>query len=149
MSYDDTHLFSTIEDNLNILIHSKQSPTEEGWAQYLLALKNHRFTAPPKVLVISDGAGPTPTQRQSLAKATGGAPYFCSIIADAANIRFIAASLALANPSVKSFFPNQLNEALTYLQLTPAQIEKIKQLLATAASRVKNDALQKAVASGQ
>ena len=137
----------TIMENTCILIHGRQSPSDEGWREYLQAMREHRFTAPPRVLVFSDGSGPTPTQRQALTKSTGGHPYVCSIIAEAANIRFISASLALANPNVKSFYPNQLTEALSYLQLSPNQIKDLTQTLSALNTKLKHDVLTRALQS--
>jgi hypothetical protein len=145
MSYQTDHLFSTIFENTCILLHSKQAASDVTWGEYLKQMSRTRFTSTPKVLVFTDGSGPTPPQRQLLSQATTGITYFCAVVGESAVTRFIVASLALANPHTRSFYTNQMQQVFEYLKLSEPQTKKLVETLKLLSEQIPNVALSKAI----
>lgn len=143
MSYELEHLSFTIFENTCVLLHAKQNAPDESWGKYLKAMARYRFTGAPRILVFSDGGGPTPAQRQLLANSTSGLDYYCAVIGEAAITRFIVASLALANPHTRSFYPRELPQALEHLQLPGPQLQ-LRQTLQQLSTQIPNASLAKA-----
>jgi hypothetical protein len=144
MSYELDHLFFHLSNNTCILLHAKQPATDESWDNYLKEMARHSFTGAPQILVFSDGSGPTPAQRQRLMQSTSKIGYLCAVVGEAAITRFIVASLALANPHTRSFYTNELPQALAYLQLTESEA-KLHELLKQLSAQLPNLALAKAL----
>src|SRR5262249_33363511 len=70
-----------------------------------------------RVLVVTDGGGPTPEQRRRLQRALAGHPVRVAVGSGRINGPFIVASVALLTSRIKSFNLRQFNEALAHLEL--------------------------------
>lgn len=80
-----------------------------------------------RLLVITDGAGPTARQRKELNAEFGAAlkSVRTAVISDAVTVRFIVSMLSLFAPQVRSFHVDEMTAALRYLDL---DIEKLRRL---------------------
>jgi hypothetical protein len=108
--------------NLLILRENTQTPSDAEWNETLeLLTKSPNGMAGVKVLVVSDGGGPSMDQRRRLDKALGGVPVVVAVISDSSKVRFIVSTVALLTSRIQSFRVSELNKACDHLQLSPSE----------------------------
>jgi hypothetical protein len=104
--------------SLLILRQNKNTPTDEEWDQCLSLLTDDKTSiASVRVLVVTDGGGPTPEQRRRLQTALGGIPVRVAVVSESIKVRFIVSSVALVTSKIKSFDLREFNDALSHLHL--------------------------------
>jgi len=101
--------------NLLILRQNQQSPSDEEWDECLGLLSPDLDTV--RVLVITDGGGPTPEQRRRLDQTLNGTPVRVAVVSDSVKIRFVVSSVAFLTRRIKSFSELEYTEALEHLNL--------------------------------
>lgn len=107
-----------------VLFQGHESPSEAEWADCLKLLAEilaDSSRAKPKVLVITDGGGPTPEQRKLLGKMLEGKPIPVAVVSESMKARFVSAAIALINRNNRSFSGSELPEAYAYLGLTASE----------------------------
>lgn len=110
-------LFSVVE-NCFLLVHTKKAPTNAEWDQYLAELGRRADRIEDlRSLVFTDGGGPTSEQRGRLNPILKGRASRAAVVSNAPIIRFIVSSLALLNPKIRTFQPEELSQALAHIEL--------------------------------
>lgn len=82
-----------------------------------------------RVLVLTDGAGPTSKQRRELNAEFGSVlqSVRTAVVSDAVPVRFITSMVALFAPQVRSFPVDQMQEAMRYLDLDERMVARLTQ----------------------
>ena len=109
---------------LLILRQNTGTPSDVEWDETLgLLTKSPNGFAGVKVLVVSDGGGPSAEQRRRLDKVLGGAPVLVAVVSDSAKVRFIVSTVALLTSRIDSFRLSELSEAFDHLHLSEHERE--------------------------
>lgn len=82
-----------------------------------------------KMLVASDGGGPTAAQRNGLRGVLRGRTVRVAVVSKSAKLRFIVSSLALLNPEIRTFLPNEVAEAYGHLLLSASERRAAERML--------------------
>lgn len=116
-----------------VLREDKQPPSDEEWSAFLTSVAAYRKRVSElRVLIITDGGGPTSSQRASIKGAIEGHPFRSAVISDSMKIRFIAAAIMLISKNHGSFTTRETERAYEHLSLTPdersAVVDAVRQL---------------------
>lgn len=106
------------------MVHTADNPTDEEWDAMLGHFRARRAE---RVIVFTDGGGPTTLQRGRLNDALEGSAVKTAIVSSSQVIRGIVTALSWFNPGIKSFLPHQAPLALTYLGLATGEHEPLMQ----------------------
>ncbi len=123
------HLTRRVGD-LVVLRENAEAPSDEEWDETLRTL-----TLPPeelariRVLVLTDGGGPTVAQRRRLNQTTGGFALIAAVCSESVRVRFIVSSIALFMAKLQCFRATELDAAFDHLGLAPAQRHLARQNL--------------------
>lgn len=116
--------------SLLLLRENQHTPTDADWDAFLEILILNRPNFPQlRILVATDGGGPSPTQIKRLAKALGGRSVRVAVVTDSTRVRFIASTIALLNSKIKSFSSSEIRKAYDHLGLTTAEQRQSQQTL--------------------
>jgi len=74
-----------------------------------------------KILVKTDGGGPSTEQRKRLGVALGGMPVRVAVVTDSIKVRFIVSSIALLNREIATFNNKEIVQAYEHLSLDPRE----------------------------
>jgi len=108
--------------SLLLLRESNTAPTDAEWNETLAMLSEMRAEGlTVKVLVVTDGAGPDAKQRARLEALLAGKPVRTAVVSDSLKLRFISAGVALFNSEHRAFTRAEVQDAYTYLGLTPSE----------------------------
>jgi hypothetical protein len=101
-----------------LLVENADPPSDFEWDDCLTKLAEFRpdFTR-VRVLVITDGGGPTQPQRKRLSALAEGHPMYVAVVSESMKVRFIVSSVALFLREIASFRQNELDQAYDHLQL--------------------------------
>ncbi|MEO8906324.1 MAG: STAS/SEC14 domain-containing protein [Polyangiaceae bacterium] len=98
---------------------ARDTPTEKEWDDFLQAVvENRDNTAAVRILVLTDGGGPSTGQRRRLQAALDGRIFRVAVVSDSIKVRFIVSSVALLNSEISSFTRAEIGQAYKYLRLT-------------------------------
>jgi hypothetical protein len=114
--------------NLVILVQNKDSPSEDEVLKMLDDLKGQDLTR-LRILVHTQGGGPSLAQRKILNEALAGCSLRMAVISDAKMVRGITTALSWFNPDIKLFSTQQLPDALKYLAVPPEELNTIRREL--------------------
>jgi hypothetical protein len=110
--------------NLLILRQNTETASDAEWDETLeLLTKSPHGLAGVKVLVVSDGGGPSAEQRRRLDKVLGGVPVLVAVVSDSSRVRFIVSTVALLTSRIEAFRVSELSEAFDHLYLSPHERE--------------------------
>lgn len=105
--------------SLIILREGRSDPLDSEWDVTLGILAEHRHEIDQiKVLVFSDGGGPTQAQRRRLEQTLNGKPIRVAVVSESMKVRFICSSVALFTSNLSSFRESELRDAFAWLNLT-------------------------------
>ena len=111
-----------VVDSLIILRENSTTPTDRDWDEFLEILAANRPNFPKiKILVKTDGGGPSTEQRKRLSVALGGRPVRVAVVTDSIKVRFIVSSIALLNSEIATFSNKEIAEAYQHLSLEPSE----------------------------
>lgn len=114
--------FEVIGDSLVVLRENRLTPRDEDWDAFLAFLTQNRENFPSlKILVHTDGGGPSSDQRKRLAVALGGRPVRVAVVTESVKVRFIVSSIALLNREICTFYPAELEEAYVHLGMSSTE----------------------------
>jgi hypothetical protein len=106
-------------ESLVILRESKLDPSDEEWDETLRILTiQWQEMGQLKVLVVSDGGGPTQAQRKRLQRTLEGKPIRVAVVSDSMKVRFICSSVALFMSNLSSFKISEMSQAHSWLNLS-------------------------------
>lgn len=115
---------------LLILRESAGTPSDEEWDECLrLIPTDPEQLAQLRVLVVTDGGGPTPDQRRRLQRALAGVPVRVAVVSESVRVRFIVSSVALLTSKIQSFSLREFNSALSHLDLPPDDVRAAQQAI--------------------
>jgi hypothetical protein len=101
-----------------IIRQNQNAPSDQDWDETLrLMTLNPAEMDRLKVLVVTDGGGPTPDQRKRLERAMGGKAVRTAVVSESVKVRFIVSSVALLTAKIQSFRKNEMVQAFTFLGL--------------------------------
>jgi hypothetical protein len=106
------------------MVHTAEAPTDAEWDAMLTHFRAKRA---PRVIVFTDGGGPTILQRGRLNDALGGSVVKTAVVTSSQVIRGIVTALSWFNPGIKSFSPDRAALALTYLGLAATEHDQVMQ----------------------
>jgi hypothetical protein len=116
--------------NVGICVHNARNPNKQEWDSYLamsLAMKEAAGSdlAGFKQLIFSDGGGPNAPQRTAssdLARGVKGADQLkVAVVSRSLVVRGIVTTFRWAGLPLRSFTPEQLREAFTFLAVSDAE----------------------------
>jgi hypothetical protein len=104
---------------LVLLREGRSDPLDREWDETLKILAEHRHEIERiKVLVVTDGGGPTQAQRKRLERTLEGKTIRVAVVSDSMKVRFICSSVALFTSKLSSFKVSELRDAYVWLELT-------------------------------
>lgn len=120
--------------NYMVVVHSARAPSDAEWDAYLRDASEWL----PEIqgaLIMTDGGGPTSSQRRSLKKLfeehTRHSAFF-AVISSSLLARGIVLAINLFNPYIRAFRPEDLDQALKFLRVPgpdrPSLLVMAKQL---------------------
>jgi hypothetical protein len=123
-----------------LVVQGSAPPSDSEWNESLEILRP--FVAIARVLVLTEGGGPDPSQRKRLSAVIGGNPIRVAILTNSAKVRFIGASIAFFIRRIRCFMLSDTSAAFKHIDLTVAEIDQLTgnirdmqdQLIATHAS---------------
>lgn len=120
-------------ESLVILRESKLDPSDEEWDETLrILVEQWQELHQLKVLVVSDGGGPTQAQRKRLERTLEGKPIRVAVVSDSMKVRFICSSVALFTSNLSSFKVSEMRDAYLWLNLS----DREKKLAGEAVARM-------------
>jgi hypothetical protein len=122
------HSVARAAGSLVLVRQGREAPTEKEWARFIQLLV-HNADPKPKVLIVTDGGGPTPEQRKSIRTALGGRSLRVVVVSDSAKVRFIVSTIALLTSDIRSFTLAELDAAGAYLGLQPEERLRAERML--------------------
>lgn len=124
-------LISAVVGSMIVLRENQNTPLDRDWDDFLQILREHRVNNERvRILVVTDGGGPSGPQRKRLEEALGGRSFRVSVVTDSAKVRFIVSSIALLNRDIKTFAKAELRGAFEHLRLEPTEQEVAKREIA-------------------
>ena len=104
-------------DSLLVIRQGKEAASHQEWADFLACLGKQNL-ATLKVLILTDGGGPTASQRSELKLTMAGRSVRTAVVSDSMKVRFIIAAVALINREHYGFAKHELYDAYRFLELT-------------------------------
>lgn len=109
-----------LNGSVMVIRQGTEAATEHEWRGLLTELGQQDFTK-LRVLIATDGGGPSAEQRASLKVIMAGRSVRTAVVSDSIKVRFTIATIALINREHHGFSNRELSQAYDFLQLTPAQ----------------------------
>lgn len=117
-------------DDIVVMCHSETSPPDQSWDTWVDWQSSNHYRA---ALISSRGGGPTPRQRRQLAERLeqiGMPPKQIALLCTSHLLRGILTAISwVTGASVKAFGPNDLAEALHWLNMSE-RTEAVKHTIA-------------------
>jgi hypothetical protein len=103
---------------LLLLRQNHGAPSDENWAETLKLMSADAGAMDQmKVLVVTDGGGPTPDQRKRLERTMSGKTVPTAVVSDSVKVRFIVSTVTLFTAKIQTFRRAELEQAFTFLNL--------------------------------
>lgn len=107
--------------DLVILREGAEDPTDDEWDEFLRVLASGEGVHKMRVLVVTDGGGPSGDQRNRLKRVLGDSNVKAAIVTDSVKVRFVVSSIAFITSKIKSFAKRDIDSAHDYLELDVRQ----------------------------
>lgn len=101
-----------------VLVHTKDSPTDEEWKTYCDDARKWREQI-RGILVLSEGGGPNSVQRGELEVALDRPEAKTAVVTLSRVARGIVTAMSWFTPKIKAFSTLQVPAALEYLEVPP------------------------------
>ena len=112
------NLVTRVVGDILILVESSEPPSDQEWDHCLSLLAGFRSDfSRAKILVVTEGGGPTPLQRQRLSELSKGHHLRVAVVSESVKVRFIVSSVALFLRDISSFRRSELIAAYKHLRL--------------------------------
>jgi len=118
-----------------LCLHTTVSPDDASWQTYVdaclaAAARHDGDFARVRQLVFTDGAGPNGAQRQRIVDAIeplrGAKEGRVAVVSSSAAVRGIVTVFNWFNFAVRAFSPIKLDEAMTFLSISPSETEMVR-----------------------
>lgn len=117
-------MFTREVGHLIISCQTTETPTDWEWREFLDSVtKNRSAATKTRILVLTDGGGPSPDQRKQLQRALSGQTFRVAVVTDSIKVRFIVSSVALLNSSISTFSLSDIGRACEYLGLSKSEVD--------------------------
>jgi hypothetical protein len=103
-----------------VIRQGTEPATEHEWRGLLTELGQQDLTK-LRILIATDGGGPTAEQRAAIKVVMAGRSVRTAVVSDSIKVRFAIATIALINREHHGFTSRELSQAYDFLQLTPAE----------------------------
>lgn len=114
-----------------LLRQGTDNPSDVEWEECITLLRaGLREHSRMKVLVRTDGGGPTIPQRRKLQEAAAGSQIFVAVVSESVRVRFIVSSVALVTTWIQSYRVREMSDAYQHLQLTASEQNAVDRNLA-------------------
>ena len=118
----EQNMYGKMVGRFCLAIHSKTPPSDTEWNSWLSESAPELRTSPGLcTLVFTDGGAPNAGQRKRLSETLGGRDIPIAVHSHALIPRFVNASIALFNKSIRSYTPEEFPQAIEYLKITQAE----------------------------
>ncbi|NUP09682.1 MAG: hypothetical protein HOW73_26860 [Polyangiaceae bacterium] len=128
------------------MVHTADAPSDTEWDAMLAFLRTHW---PARVLVFTEGGGPTTLQRGRLNDALGKDVMSTAVVTSSAVVRGIVTALSWFNPGIKTFSPDGAAAALRYLGVPAEERHELMRRVSKMSSELKPGGLKCVVWSEQ
>jgi len=108
--------------SLLLLLENRETPRDLEWDYCLDMLGG--FAAnffEVKVLVVTEGGGPSMSQRARLSGVARGHPLRVAVVSESMKVRFIVSSVALFLRDISSFRQSEVYQAYEHLRMSPPE----------------------------
>lgn len=129
-----------------VLAHSNKPPSNAEWDSYMKELGKHdpKWV---KSLAFTDGGAPTGPQRKLLNDLLNGRQCRAAVVTSDAFVRGVVTALSWFNSYVKAFSPDELDEALRYLEVRERYMALVRHEIQILRKRLGYDGLKSIVAT--
>lgn len=110
--------------NLSIAVHNNRTPTDTEVHEYCVALAKHDVRQ-LRALIFTDGGAPNSTQRNEVNSVLKGREHPTAVVSDDRMVRGIVTAFSWFNSKIRAFSPANINEALDYLGVPPAEHDRV------------------------
>ena len=117
--------FATV-GNVIVALHTANPPSEAEWAAYIAAVKTVDLRE-IRAIAFTDGGAPNSAQRKALNEALKNRACPGVVVSASTMVRSVVTALSWFNPLVKAFSPDRAADAYRYLNLTPAEIQAVRE----------------------
>jgi hypothetical protein len=128
-----------VVDDILVSGLASEPPADEEWEAYLQAYVD-MGEGERKVLVFTQGAGPTSAQRGRLHEILRGTPQRTAVVTASQLGRLMTAAVSWTNPAIRAFAPERVASAFDYLGIDaprrPQLIRTARRLLAEVGASV-------------
>lgn len=105
-----------------LLRQNHETATDDEWKHLLDVLISLRADLPKlKIMVRTDGGGPSPQQRRSLEDALAGTPARVAVVSDHLKVRFVTSTIALFQKDLRSFMTKEIGQAYEHLSMSDTE----------------------------
>lgn len=108
------------QERFVLVWHGTESPSQAEWDAAVRVVGQHA-SRPLRVMVFTDGGGPSISQQQQLLQALSGKSPLVAVLSDHVGVRFVASSLALFMKRIRTFRADEISLACEHLGLDGAE----------------------------
>lgn len=103
-----------------VIRQGTEPANEHEWRGFLTELGQRDLTK-LRIVIATDGGGPTAEQRATLKVIMAGRSVRTAVVSDSIKVRFTIATIALINREHHGFSNRERSQAYDFLQLTPVE----------------------------
>lgn len=132
-----------VNQTLELLVsyQGSRNPSDAEWREYVEVLARlHRTPTNYRYFTISEGGHPSSAQQAKVKAAVNGRTPAVAIVSSSIAIRFVGSVLALVNPKVQCFRPDQLGRAYAHIALAPRDVPRLEAIVAKLRARLSAEA---------
>lgn len=122
-------------NNLFVVVYGPLNPTDEEWYGYMAAVRKAGIDRTVQ-LIVTEGGGPTSTQRKFLNELLGGAQVPVAVLTTSVTVRGIITALGWFNRGIRGFSPSDLRGALAHLNVSPFEHERVATTIKTMSGEI-------------
>lgn len=122
-SQNKTVLVRVLEGDIVVAVYGESAPLDEEWKEYLAVLRPLSETY--RMVIFSAGGGPSTMQRRDLEAATRNHKSRVAVVTSSRTARGIVTAISWFNREIKAFAPSKHQDAFTYLELAPNEIDAV------------------------
>ena len=124
--------FEVVRDlELLVSYQGRRNPSDEEWARYVEVLAHlHQGSNNYRYFTVSEGGHPSGSQQGRVKAVVNGRSPAVAIVSSSIAIRFVGSVLALVNPKVRCFKPEQLELAYAHISVPARDIPRLNSIVA-------------------
>lgn len=130
---------------LMLVAHTNKQPSDPEWDRYFTELVRHDPER-MKSLVFTDGGALNSAQRKQVNDFLRGRTSICAVVTANAVVRGVVTALGWFNPKIRAYGPEQVEEALHYLQVGRDELVLVKREIQLLRKKLGYDDLRSIVA---